>query len=325
MKIKIGNEEVLCSNNFTINQEMLNTPSVILNNVYPASWEIDKDYTSRFYHPDDYSQCKIFNEIPAEPGTEVTDNPISANVDTSKLYDLKLLGNTIQDSTPSPEVPVRIKTLTGNNTLIVNNTNYPISFGVKNLFNIDTKVEHLLIKEDGTTNPSSTVTSSSDYIPVYPNTTYTESFICKYANAAFRVHLYDKDKNWIQQSTKYTTVNTSNRQKITFTTGATTHYVRFTFRDSSTPSQNAKDIMFEVGSTNHDYVEYGIEPLELCKIEDYQDKIYKNNNNWYIEKNVNKIVLNGEESWSTYSTTDNYYYFYTNTYDNVIDNQFNGL
>ena len=59
MTIKIDDVEVLCSNDFTINLEMLNTPSVILNNVYPKSWETDKDYASRFYHPEDYSQCTI--------------------------------------------------------------------------------------------------------------------------------------------------------------------------------------------------------------------------------------------------------------------------
>lgn len=59
MKITIDEEEVLCEKNFTINLEMLNTPSIILNNVYPKSWENDKDYTSRFYHPEDYTQCII--------------------------------------------------------------------------------------------------------------------------------------------------------------------------------------------------------------------------------------------------------------------------
>lgn len=59
MTITIDGTEVVCSNDFTINQEMLNTPSVILNNVYPKTWESDKDYTSRFYHPEDYSQCLI--------------------------------------------------------------------------------------------------------------------------------------------------------------------------------------------------------------------------------------------------------------------------
>lgn len=62
MTITIDGIEVLCGDNFTISQEMLNTPSVILNNVYPKSWETDKDYTSRFYHPADYSQCLIKDE-----------------------------------------------------------------------------------------------------------------------------------------------------------------------------------------------------------------------------------------------------------------------
>lgn len=62
MRITINNEEVLCSNNFIINLEILNTPSVILNNVYPATWELDKDYVSRFYHPKDYSKCVIYDD-----------------------------------------------------------------------------------------------------------------------------------------------------------------------------------------------------------------------------------------------------------------------
>lgn len=60
LKITIDNEEVVSNKDFTINEEMLNTSSVILNNVYPATWEQDKDYVSRFYYPKDYSKCKIF-------------------------------------------------------------------------------------------------------------------------------------------------------------------------------------------------------------------------------------------------------------------------
>lgn len=62
MKILINNEEVLSDKNFTISQEMLNTPSTILNNVYPKSWETDKDYVSRFYYPNDYSKCLIYDD-----------------------------------------------------------------------------------------------------------------------------------------------------------------------------------------------------------------------------------------------------------------------
>lgn len=62
MKIYIDGEEVICNSDFTIEQEMLSTPSVILNNVYPKSWEATKDYTTNFYFPKDYSKCLIYDE-----------------------------------------------------------------------------------------------------------------------------------------------------------------------------------------------------------------------------------------------------------------------
>ena len=61
MKILINNEEVVCSNEIVITEEMLTTSSTILNNCYPKSWETDHDYISRFYYPKDYSKCLIYN------------------------------------------------------------------------------------------------------------------------------------------------------------------------------------------------------------------------------------------------------------------------
>ncbi|MBO7079961.1 MAG: hypothetical protein J6W64_09155 [Bacilli bacterium] len=61
MKIYIDNVEILCDKNFTIKEEMLNTSSVILNNVYPKSWENSKDYTTNFYYPPDYAKCLIYD------------------------------------------------------------------------------------------------------------------------------------------------------------------------------------------------------------------------------------------------------------------------
>lgn len=61
MKVLINNEEVVCSNELTITEEMLTTSSTILNNCYPKSWENDKDYVSRFYYPKDYSKCLIYD------------------------------------------------------------------------------------------------------------------------------------------------------------------------------------------------------------------------------------------------------------------------
>lgn len=62
MKVYINDEEVLCNRNLVINQAISEPNSVILNNVYPKSWENDRDYTSRFYMPKDYSPVNIINE-----------------------------------------------------------------------------------------------------------------------------------------------------------------------------------------------------------------------------------------------------------------------
>jgi hypothetical protein len=61
IKILINNEEVVSDSNLQINEEMLSTSSTILKNCYPKSWELDKDYVSRYYFPKDYSKCKIYN------------------------------------------------------------------------------------------------------------------------------------------------------------------------------------------------------------------------------------------------------------------------
>lgn len=62
IKIYIDNEEVVSSSNLQIKEEILSTSSTILKNCYPASWEIDKDYTSRYYFPKDYAKCKIYDD-----------------------------------------------------------------------------------------------------------------------------------------------------------------------------------------------------------------------------------------------------------------------
>ena len=62
IQVFINNEEVVADKNIAITEEMLSTPSTILNNVFPKTWEEDKDYVSRFYYPEDYSKCKILKD-----------------------------------------------------------------------------------------------------------------------------------------------------------------------------------------------------------------------------------------------------------------------
>ena len=46
--------------------------------------------------------------------------------------------------------------------------------------------------------------------------------------------------------------------------------------------------------------------MELCKIGTYQDYIYKDNGNWYKYAAIDKIILDGSESWVTAITRNDY-------------------
>ena len=120
LKMTIDNEEVVSNKNFTIKEEMLNASSTILNNCYPKTWENDHDYISRFYYPKDYSKLNIqnFSIEPEEAGTTVTVNGSATlnDVDTSKNSKVtKILGQTSQDGTPTPDSPIPINVVSGDN------------------------------------------------------------------------------------------------------------------------------------------------------------------------------------------------------------------
>ena len=190
MKITINNEEVLCNKDFTINEEMLNTSSVILNNVYPATWEQDKDYVSRFYYPEDYSKCKIFNEIyhPEEKSTASGTSFTLNNVDIAKQYQVQTLkGQTSQSGTPTPTSPQPINITTGRQV---------VSVCGKNLFNkliATTQVGYFNSSGNIESGGQSTVTTS--YIPILPNTNLTISgFVVN------RICYYDQNKNFLERS-----------------------------------------------------------------------------------------------------------------------------
>jgi hypothetical protein len=57
------------------------------------------------------------------------------------------------------------------------------------------------------------------------------------------------------------------------------------------------EIQIEIGTTPSSYMPYR-EPIELCKIGDYQDYIYKDGDDWYLHKATGKAVLNGSETWA---------------------------
>ena len=74
MKVYINNEEVICNQNLVVNESLSKPSSVILNNVYPKTWENDRDYVSNFYMPKDYSPVRIVNENTATKEYNLNNN-----------------------------------------------------------------------------------------------------------------------------------------------------------------------------------------------------------------------------------------------------------
>ena len=90
---------------------------------------------------------------------------------------------------------------------------------------------------------------------------------------------------------------TAGNKSVTFTTTTTNTQYRLVYRAQSQAVSFSipNKLMLQAGSTATDFTPY-ITPIELCKIGTYQDRIYKDESKWYVEKQVGKVVLDGSET-----------------------------
>lgn len=163
IKMYINNEEVVSNKEFTISEEMLATPSTVLNNCYPALWENTKDYVSRFYFPKDYSKC-IIGDGEFEKGSQrniikkVSGISPSFETNITKPWEsLTIDGNSYQATStdpvsPSPDYPSEIENVKGKN-LLPNNAVSQTTNGVTFTVN-DDKTILVNGNNDGTANSS---------------------------------------------------------------------------------------------------------------------------------------------------------------------------
>ena len=199
-------------------------------------------------------------------------------VDKSKALSIKeYYGNTVQNGTPSPESPVEIKTISGDNTFTINGVNYNLDLKSKQLFDKSTVTNGYRLDGSGNASSSASNEFTSDYIEIAPNTTYIRS---SEVTAYTRTCFYDNSKTFISKD--------DSNQIIT--TPSNARYLRFSEYNSRLDT-----IMINEGSTALPYESYY--NYELCKIGDYKDKIVNDNGTWKVEKKVGKVVLNGTENW----------------------------
>lgn len=194
-----------------------------------------------------------------------------------EIKEISLKGDTLQDGTPTPDTPVEIQTVTGNQEINV--------FG-KNLFDINDFpfADGRSYGNNGELTYWSGYKAILNYFPVKENTTYNFSNNLN-KGIYYGLVFYDENKEKIGYITSTT---------FTFTTPSRCKYIRFAIQSETIPSW----VQIEFGDTPTSYEKYktpqtktiSLGNIELCKIGTYQDKIYKSNDKWYLEKNVGKYT-----------------------------------
>ena len=229
------------------------------------------------------------------------------------MYLSQLTGNATQDGTPTPDSPVPIDVVTGEQTVKVEG---------KNLFDKDNAtVINAYITVAGALGASGL--DRTLLIPIRPSTTYTIS-----AERVGQVSGQPSDDfagTLISSSTTPTIGSSGTRIfggvgyydsiNFTFTTDSTQNWLALKISNINRSDYDGTlaTVQLELGSTATTYEPYqgqsytiDLDTLELAKIGTYQDRIYKEDGKWYIEKQVGKHLLKRTDSW-TPGSSNTYY------------------
>lgn len=216
---------------------------------------------------------------------------------------------------PNPYYPQAVQTVTGEQTVTVTG---------KNLFD---KVAEVATSPNYSLNPDGSITTNASNaqtgcrymtLTMSPGT-YTLSFRPYFRgveNPAIRFTIRNMDT-----STDYIVKNINNPengelQVNSFTVENTTS-VGFCIIPQARLEYGQTfyfdDTQLEEGSTATAYQPYTSQTFtidlgsnELCKIGDYHDYIYKSGDDWYVHKEIGKIIVDG--SYGGYNSTFNWYY-----------------
>lgn len=245
-----------------------------------------------------------------EPSEVVSGKDITINgaPEGAPLSSVQIDGNTSQNGTPTPDAPVAVQTVTGENV---------VKICGKNLLDSSSY-------SDGYINNSGAVVSGGGlnalfgYISVSPSTSYTisASSSTRFSAAFYNGETYiSRDNNHDGTSYTFTTPNNCNRIRC------------WVWRQSGVDQSyiDSLKLQLELGSSASDFEPYqeqsytvDLGSIELCKIGDYQDYIYKSDGKWYVHKEIGKNILDGSETWwESGVQTDNVYQVATSGYAGV--------
>lgn len=219
-------------------------------------------------------------------------------------------------ASPNPSYPQTIKSVTGNNNVVVQN---------KNLFLKGTKfTPNSLYWQNNfgeLLNSVSQVSGNDKYYDLKANITYTFK-INEYANISNWQFVYVTNNNDLGALVSKG-VNVDDAKTFTPTNDIR---VWFRLKPADTGVQTYCYAQLEEGSTATSYVEKASQTLplnlgsiELNKIGTYQDYIYKSGDKWYKKENIEKLTLGNavEIRRGTIFGVNSYYVAYNFNSENV--------
>lgn len=216
---------------------------------------------------------------------------------------------------PNPDYPQAIQTVTGLQTVTVVG---------KNLYDKNTAPVLDAYISAGVTTITYNNANRLFYIPCLPSTTYTFQ---KISSAQFSVAYTHETPALDVQAYGITVAGSATT--VTITTDSQAKYLicRYyqTAQDTTPQATVEASIQVEIGDTATTYAPYhatnypiSLGNIELCKLGNYQDCIYKDGDNWKVHKATGKISLTGNENWSGGDISEGFLYIYTASYDAAI-------
>ena len=169
-----------------------------------------------------------------------------------------------------------------------------------NTYNVDLPVENLMDRNYFTTKAESWPAYENQggafkLIPFYVGTGTSVTFSSNVPVASSSTIYAVDELGRTQGTTNNINVNTTRT-----IVGGTNGYVYLGFvtsRQYYTDLLNGTYwVQIEVGSKANSYTPYGTTPIELCKIGNYQDYIYKDSGKWYLHKEIAKYIFTGNET-----------------------------
>lgn len=286
------------------------------------------------------AENEYLNSVIEQAFTPVEKEGTSINYDNTinaRFKDIKLCGDTTQNGTPTPDTPVPVNVVSGDNSIVVCGKNLFNKYGNLNEGGGRPNTISLNSQEQlvSTANFNEWRGRGQQINNLTANTNYTISGVLISATGTADIQaviqILTTTNSTISTLSIFKKETKPYQFSHTFNTGENTSIlISFSGKDDNVsikPTTTFDNIQLEKGSTATTYEPYignsypiSLGDIELCKIGDYRDRIYQDNNKWYLEKQIGKVVLNGSEDWqqsgaytnntiySVYSRVTNYNY-----------------